>query len=264
MTMGETIAKLRRDRSMTQENLAEALGVSPQTVSKWENSVNLPDVQMLPLLADVFGVQIDALFGRENADAKGTPDQAFARAEEAVRRVLAGVAQFDHRPFEQWWEEFNALLHKDSTIRSAVYRTDGVVYVRESAGALALKRPEAGWASALTHEGAGTAAALLADKTFCRALAAILTHKLRNFTLPHLAKLADAADLPALEQSLRGSGLFKVQEMVVGEENVTFFTLEYDAHERLLPLLAAMVYCAEFAEWRSAFCVLYGGEIFFE
>lgn len=50
-SIGEAIAKLRHDRGMTQETLAELLCVSPQTISKWENSVNLPDVQMLPLVA---------------------------------------------------------------------------------------------------------------------------------------------------------------------------------------------------------------------
>lgn len=49
-SIGETIARLRHEQNMTQENLAETLCVSPQTISKWENSVNLPDVQMLPFV----------------------------------------------------------------------------------------------------------------------------------------------------------------------------------------------------------------------
>lgn len=260
-TMGETIAKLRRDRGMTQENLAEALSVSPQTVSKWENSVNLPDVQMLPLLADVFGVRVDMLFGRDDAGCQ--PDQAFTQAEEAVRRVLAGCASRPDGNFEEWWAEYNVMLHEDPTIRSAVYRDEGVVYVREGVGALTFKRPEAGWASLLVSESAGQTIALLADDCFRGALSVILTHKLRNFTLPHLAKLAHVADLAALEDALRRSGLFKEQEMVVGDENVTFFNLAFDAHERLLPLLVALAYCAEFAEWKDAFWILYGHEAFF-
>lgn len=80
-SIGETIGKLRRERSMTQENLAEMLCVSPQTISKWENSVNLPDVQMLPLMADVFGVRVDALLdGMSRRRASALTGPATARS----------------------------------------------------------------------------------------------------------------------------------------------------------------------------------------
>ena len=61
--MGQTIAKLRRDRNLTQEKLAEQLAVSAQAVSKWENETCYPDIDMLPRLAHFFGVSIDTLFG---------------------------------------------------------------------------------------------------------------------------------------------------------------------------------------------------------
>lgn len=61
--MGQTIAKLRRDRNLTQEKLAEQLAVSAQAVSKWENATCYPDIDMLPRLAHFFGVSIDTLFG---------------------------------------------------------------------------------------------------------------------------------------------------------------------------------------------------------
>jgi transcriptional regulator with XRE-family HTH domain len=50
---------------LTQEQVAVHLGVSSQAVSKWETSANTPDIALLPGLADLFGVTIDALFGRE-------------------------------------------------------------------------------------------------------------------------------------------------------------------------------------------------------
>lgn len=64
-TMGSMIARLRKERGMTQEQLAGLLGITYQAVSKWENEVSSPDISALPLLADVFGVSIDRLFGRE-------------------------------------------------------------------------------------------------------------------------------------------------------------------------------------------------------
>lgn len=62
--MGNSIRRLRLDRNMTQAQLAGALGVQYQTVSKWETGISMPDIAMLPELADFLGVTIDALFGR--------------------------------------------------------------------------------------------------------------------------------------------------------------------------------------------------------
>ena len=60
-TLGQRIAELRRHKGLTQEALAEALGVTPPAVSKWENSVTCPDILLLPALAKLLGVTVDAL-----------------------------------------------------------------------------------------------------------------------------------------------------------------------------------------------------------
>lgn len=60
--LGSKIKSLRLEKSMTQEQLAQKLGVSAQAVSKWESSANMPDIQMLPELAVIFGISIDELF----------------------------------------------------------------------------------------------------------------------------------------------------------------------------------------------------------
>ena len=62
---GERIAAYRKAQWLTQEALAQKLGVTNQAVSKWESDQCCPDIMLLPALADVFGVTIDALFGRE-------------------------------------------------------------------------------------------------------------------------------------------------------------------------------------------------------
>ena len=66
-TLGTNIMRLRKEAGLTQEQLANALGISYQAVSKWENGVSCPDISTLPLLADLFSVSIDSLFGRETA-----------------------------------------------------------------------------------------------------------------------------------------------------------------------------------------------------
>ena len=62
MELGKKIRALRFKAGLTQEQLAEKLGVAPQSVSKWENAVAMPDITTLPLLAENFGVSIDDLF----------------------------------------------------------------------------------------------------------------------------------------------------------------------------------------------------------
>ena len=62
-TLGKRIAALRKAKGYTQEQLAEKVGVSAQAVSKWENDISCPDITLLPLLADLFGVSVDELLG---------------------------------------------------------------------------------------------------------------------------------------------------------------------------------------------------------
>lgn len=70
-SMGEIIAKLRKDAGLTQEQLANMIGVSSQTVSKWETGTTMPDIMLLPIIADVFDVDIDSLYGiKRNARSK--------------------------------------------------------------------------------------------------------------------------------------------------------------------------------------------------
>lgn len=63
MSIGKNIYTLRKEKQITQAQLAEKLGVSDQAVSKWENDLCAPDVSMFPILAEYFGVSIDRLFG---------------------------------------------------------------------------------------------------------------------------------------------------------------------------------------------------------
>ena len=65
-TLGQRIAELRRQKNMTQEALAERLQVSATAVSKWENNVTCPDILLLPSLARMLGVSVDALLASSN------------------------------------------------------------------------------------------------------------------------------------------------------------------------------------------------------
>ena len=62
------IADLRKQNRVTQQELADSIGVSFQTISKWETGVNMPDITILPLLAEYFKVSTDQLLGLKPLD----------------------------------------------------------------------------------------------------------------------------------------------------------------------------------------------------
>lgn len=71
MNIGNNIAALRKEKGITQEELANILGVSAQAVSKWENNSSCPDVALLTDIADYFGVTVDALLRADEDEITG-------------------------------------------------------------------------------------------------------------------------------------------------------------------------------------------------
>ena len=79
-TMGQIIRRLRKERNLTQEELAQQLNVTFQAVSRWENGTGMPDISQIVPLASVFGVTTDVLFGRYNANDEATIDDIIKEA----------------------------------------------------------------------------------------------------------------------------------------------------------------------------------------
>ena len=85
---GDRIFELRRGRDLTQEALAEQLGVTAQAVSKWERGESMPDVALLPQIAQIFEVTIDSLFGVEKAPVAVYLPEEKRNIDQMVLRVL--------------------------------------------------------------------------------------------------------------------------------------------------------------------------------
>ena len=143
MELGKKIKQFRFKAGLTQEQLAEKMGVAPQSVSKWENAVAMPDITLLPLLAEIFGVSIDDLFdltteqrfnrieNRMDAEEE-LPQDVFWEYEEFLKGQLASE-QHQKRATELiaylYWHRMNTYAHKASR-----YAKDAVCLTPEEKG----------------------------------------------------------------------------------------------------------------------------------
>lgn len=244
--LGKTITELRKSRGVTQETLAEAMGISAQSVSKWETGASMPDVSLLPMLSDYFDVSIDYLFrGR---------DVTYGDFLTAVcDRVRA-------KPYEAGYEEF---------LQIAMRATDGL-----HCGNLRMRSPDSrpdvvdirhhgGEGGLVTHDSRGmifgvtrdfftrlpagqTAAfmaqhfAALASPDACLVLLAVLSMDDIAFSeLSAVTALSDAA-LRASLDGLIASGLLMETVSKHGTLGTT-----YHVADKLLP--AAVLLCAGMA-----------------
>ncbi len=97
ITIGQKISALRKEKGLTQEGLAEKLGVSPQAVSKWENDVSCPDIMLLPKLAELFGVTTDEILGcqRANPIVEVVSEESKKDLDSLVMRVIVNSSDGD-------------------------------------------------------------------------------------------------------------------------------------------------------------------------
>lgn len=70
-SMGEIISTLRREKGMTQKELADMLNITDKAVSKWERDVACPDTQTIPKLADILGISVEELMNAKITPASG-------------------------------------------------------------------------------------------------------------------------------------------------------------------------------------------------
>lgn len=100
LNIGASIRRLRQERNITQEDLASALGVTPQAVSKWERSDGYPDITLLPEIAAYFEVSLDNLCGLDEERTRSEicrirRDAIFASSyDEGVRIAREGIAKY--------------------------------------------------------------------------------------------------------------------------------------------------------------------------
>ncbi len=93
MSFGTTIKKLRTNRDMTQEELAEVFSVSPQAVSRWETDAAMPDISLLPSFCNFFGVTSDFLLGIDVANRQQQIEKIISEADKLSFRGYLNEAR---------------------------------------------------------------------------------------------------------------------------------------------------------------------------
>lgn len=94
-TIGNRISKYRKEKGMTQEELAGKLGVSSQAVSKWENDASCPDISLLPELCRILGISTDELLTGNTNEVRLVPVEQRKSLDELTLRVRINSAEGD-------------------------------------------------------------------------------------------------------------------------------------------------------------------------
>ena len=87
-SMGTFLAALRKASGMTQKQLADQLNVSDKAVSRWERDENAPDLSLIPVIAEIFGITSDELLRGERAIPGESPERAAIKKEKQIHRIL--------------------------------------------------------------------------------------------------------------------------------------------------------------------------------
>ncbi len=90
MTLGEKLSKLRKEYNYTQEQLADVLGVSRQSISKWESNIAYPETDKLIELGRLFECSMDYLLREEISEKVSTNPSGFiARSDELIKKIAS-------------------------------------------------------------------------------------------------------------------------------------------------------------------------------
>ncbi|MCM1054089.1 MAG: helix-turn-helix domain-containing protein [Bacteroides sp.] len=137
ISLGENLRALRNKENVTQEQLSEALEVSPQAVSRWENEASFPDISILPVIANYFNVTVDYLLGVDTVHKQRETDKAIeidtklrneGKTRESVDFLREKVKEFPSNP---------EILHRLACSLFSLYHQRGDKFSEEESRAMA-------------------------------------------------------------------------------------------------------------------------------
>ena len=194
MTIGKNIAELRKSRGLTQEQLADTLGVSSQSVSKWENEVTMPDIMLLPVIAGCFDITVDELYGgrkptekQQAIDYDEIPEMLYNTIIELTQR--GWVDTVEGKDIETEKERMKAYLAENRQVKTATFSNkNGAVIATSEIGLLHRGKANA---DQLTEEGIGRVLEVLSKSAVKRVFAYEIENMTKPITASYVAKKCD-------------------------------------------------------------------------
>ena len=224
MTIGKNIAELRKSNGMTQEQLAEILGVSSQTVSKWENDTTMPDIMLLPTIAGCFDITVDELYGgrkpkekREAVDYDDIPEMLYDTVIELTQR--GWVDTVEGKDIDEEKARMRAYLEADRQVKTATFSNkNGAVIATSEIGLLHRGKANA---DQLTDDGVGRVLEVLSKSAVRQVFAYETDHMTEHLTAAYAAKKCDISVESAAEalEMLTEIHVNHVEEVMLDEDN---------------------------------------------
>ena len=191
MTIGKNIAELRKSSGMTQEQLAELLGVSPQSVSKWENEVTMPDIMLLPVIAGCFDITVDELYDagkqaekRKAVDYDEIPEMLYDAIIELTQRGWVDSVEGKDLALEK--ERMRSYLKENRQVKTVTFSNKGGAVIATSEIGL-LHRGKAN-AEQLTTDEIGRVLEILSNPAVRKVFAFQTENMSKPITAPYAAK----------------------------------------------------------------------------
>ena len=245
--IGKQITTLRRERDMTQEALASLVGVSAQTVSKWECGTTMPDILLLPVIAEIFETSIDALFGIEPKIRQNTLPVTDSQVPEAAYDMcldlMWGDADATAEEHRKNILKFRDHLMEDRTSQSMYLQPDYKGIIVDADMALVCR---------LTHE---EHFKTLAKTDVRKIMQYQLTNNYRAFTAATAAAKCGMTE-EAAENALSclvqfGYTSYQLVEMPDEEKPLEVYRLygEY----KLMPTAVLLTLAARLADWKERY-----------
>ncbi len=232
MTMGKNIAELRKTNGMTQDQLAEILGVSSQSISKWENDVTMPDIMLLPTIAGCFNITVDELYGgrkpkekQKSVDYDEIPEMLYDTIIDLTQR--GWVDTVEGKDLEEEKAKMKAYLAGNRQVKTATFSNkSGAVIATSEIGLLHRGRANA---AALTDQGIGRVLEILAKPAVRQIFAYETDHITEYLTAAYAAKKCGISQNEAAEalEMLTEIHINHVKEVMLDEDRpIRMYSLE--------------------------------------